>query len=296
MRKLPPLNGLKAFEATGRHLTFRLAAEELGVTHGAVAQQVRGLESFLGVELFERQARGLALTDAGRKYLPPIRRAFVLMEDASSDLQPGPTVIAISATPSFATKWLVPRLGEFSTVYPDIRLRLDASNTLANFQSDGIDIAIRLAQPPFPSGLVATQLLSSELIAVCHPRFLEGADAILTVEDLALHTLLQDTHGLWPTFLEQAFVGAPVPNMRTMNFSQTSLAIDAAIAGQGLALTSPALVEADLHSGRLCEPLPLRITTAEAYYVVHPRRPRNRALVEAVTEWLVSNKPTGSSV
>lgn len=290
MRKLPPLNGLKAFEVCGRHLNFRLAAEELGVTQGAVAQQIRGLESRLGVDLFERQARGLALSDAGRQYLPPIRRAFDLIEEASVDLKPSTAVIAISTTPSFATKWLVPRLADFSESYPDIQLRIDASNALANFQTDGVDIAIRLTRPPFPSGLIATYLQPSELIAVCHPRLLETESAPWSLEQLSQHTLLQDTHGQWPLYIEKAFSGIEAPPMRTMNFSQTSLTIDAAIEGQGVALTSRALVEQDLHAGHLSQPINYSIKTGDDYYVVRPTHHRNQALADAISEWLVSNK------
>ncbi len=289
MRKLPSLNGLKAFEACGRHLNFRLAAEELNVTQGAVAQQIRGLESILGVQLFERLPRGLALNDAGRQFLPPIRRAFDLMEDACTEIKPGPVVAAISTTPSFATKWLVPRLGEFAEACPAIQLRLDASNKLANFQSDGVDIAIRLAKPPFPSGLVATFLQASELVAVCHPQFRPEPNTPWSLEDFSHQTLLQDTHGHWPLFLEQAFGGADIPSMRTMNFSQTSLAIDAAIAGQGVALCSRALIEKDLRLGHLCQAISFSLETDENYYIVSPNPPRNRSLVDTVTQWLVAS-------
>lgn len=286
MRNTPPLNSLKAFEASGRHLNFRLAAEELGVTQGAVAQQVRALENLLNIRLFDRHARGLALTDEGRRYLSPVRRAFDMIAEATENLLPGEAVVTISATPSFATRWLVPRLGEFSRQFPDIRIRLDASNALANFQTDGVDIAIRQGQPPFGPGLVATLLFDADLIVVCHPDLAIGPNAIAAPADLKHHVLLEDTHGKWPLFLEATLGDLPVSDMKTMNFSQTSLAIDAAIAGQGVALTNRVLVEEDLSKVRLCQPFEYSLPTDEGYYVVAPRVPRNAALVDCVRGWL----------
>ena len=287
MRDMPPLNSLKAFEASGRQLNFRLAAEELGVTQGAVAQHVRALEALLKAKLFERHARGLTLTDEGRRYLPPIRRAFDMIAEATTNLAPHDTVVTISSTPSFATKWLVPRLGAFAEDNPNIRVRIDASNALANFQTDGVDIAIRQGKPPFGPGLVAEPLFASELVAVCHPDLATGPHSISSPEDLRHHVLLEDTHGLWPLFLEKALGGKQFPDSKTTNFSQTSLAIDAAIARQGVALTNRAFVEADLEANRLCQPFPFSTTAEEGYYVVAPREPRNPGIVAIMRRWLI---------
>ena len=288
MRNMPPLNALKAFEAAGRHLNFRLAAEELGVTQGAVAQHVRALESLLGVKLFQRLARGLALTDAGRRYLPPIGRAFDMIAEASDTLAPREAVATISSTPSFATKWLVPRLGDFARDHPEIRLRLDASNALSNFQSDGVDIAIRQGNPPFGPGLLAEQLFPSDLIAVCHPLLQEGPNPMRSPQDLQNHVLLEDTHGQWPLFLEKLLDGKPLTDIKTIKFSQTSLAIDAAIARQGVALAHPAFVEEDLKAQRLCQPFAFSTAMANGHYVVSPREPRNAAVVATLRKWLLA--------
>nr|WP_321254282.1 transcriptional regulator GcvA [uncultured Ruegeria sp.] len=290
MRKLPPLNSLKAFEASGRHLNFRLAAEELGVTQGAVAQQVRGLEELLKIKLFERHARGLALTDEGRKYLPPIRRAFDMMAEATDNLSPQGAVVTISSTPSFATRWLVPKLGALGQDHPEIRVRLDASNTLANFQTDGVDIAIRQGKPPFGPGLVSESLFAGELIAVCHPDLANGSNPIRTPEDLLSHVLLEDTHGQWPLFLEAALGGLPVSDLKTMAFSQTAMAIDAAIARQGVTLANREFVEGDLQANRLCQPFTFSMTTEEGYFVVAPRAPRKPKLVATVRDWLIEQR------
>ncbi|WP_170513644.1 transcriptional regulator GcvA [Ruegeria atlantica] len=295
MRNLPPLNALKAFEASGRHLNFGRAADELGVTQGAVAQQVRSLEEILQIKLFHRQARGLSLTDEGRAYLAPIRRAFDMMAEATENLSPQDVVATISSTPSFATRWLVPRLGYFAQDHPDIRLRLDASNTLANFQTDGVDIAIRQGKPPFGPGLVSVPLFSAELIAVCHPDLASGHSPIQSPADLINHVLLEDTHGQWPLFLEAALGEVPVSGLKTMAFSQTSLAIDAAIAGQGIALANREFVAGDLEAGRLCQPVSFATPVQEGYHVVTQRTPRQARVAEAVRNWLIKQVQEASS-
>lgn len=288
MTRLPPLNALKAFEASGRHLNFRLAAEELGVTQGAVAQQVRGLEATLGVKLFERRPRGLALTEAGRSYLAPLRRAFAMIAEATEELRPQQAVLTLSVTPSFATRWLVPRLGDFAAANPDLRVRVDASQRLANFRDDGIDIAVRQGAPPFGPGLVAELLFPLAFYPVCSPSLLTGARPLRGPEDLAHHVLLHDAHGLWPLFLETLFAGREAPKPRAMNFSQTSLALDAAVAGQGIALASDPFIGDELAAGRLCRPFEHAITGDLGFFVVAPRKPRQPETVRRMWDWLVA--------
>lgn len=147
--RLPPLNALRAFEVSARHLNFRIAAEELGVTQGAVAQHVRGLEADLGLKLFDRMPRALAITDQGRRYASQLRRAFELMTEATAALRPEPLRLTISVTPTFAAKWLIPRLPAFTSQHPDIELRIVASDSLSTFQGDGVDIAVRYGRPPW---------------------------------------------------------------------------------------------------------------------------------------------------
>lgn len=290
MKNLPPLNALRAFEAAGRHLTFRRAADELSVTQGAVAQQVRGLEERLKVKLFHREARGLALTDDGRRYLNPIGRAFRLIAEATEELMSSEAVVTISTTPSFAARWLAPRLGSLAQAHPELRVRLDATDRLATFHDDGVDIAIRLAREPFASTLNATPLFGSELIAVCHPGLADGtlspSSPIETADDLAKHTLLEDAHGAWPLFWEVAFPDRSPPAHRSMRFSQSSLAIEAALAGQGVALSPRAFVETDLAAGRLRQAVPETLAASETYFVVSPKSPRRPSIVDDVRRWL----------
>ncbi len=272
---------MRAFEASARHLNFRLAAEEIGVTQGAVAQQVRGLEARLGTALFERQPRGLLLTEAGRRFHAPLRRAFRLIDEAVNDLT-DQRQITISVTPSFASKWLVPRLNDFVTRHPDISVQVDARERLADFQSDGIDIAVRQSRSPVARGLQATPLFSTEFVVVGSPNL---ASQISGPDDLMQHVLLSDSHGLWPLFLERAGVeGRP----RMMSFSQTSLAIDAAVAGQGFALANAPLVSAELASGRLVQPLSEVLVDDLSFFIVTPQKPRQPELVKQMREWLLS--------
>jgi LysR family transcriptional regulator, glycine cleavage system transcriptional activator len=164
--RTPNLNALRMFDAAARHLNFRLAAEELNLTQGAVAQQVRRLEADLGFKFFHRKARGLALTDTGRSYHTSIRRAISIIEDATQKLQPESHQIRLSIMPSLASKWLVPRLTSFTEQHSEINLEIVASEELANFKSDGINLAIRLGHPPFSNELNMEFLAPLELSAV----------------------------------------------------------------------------------------------------------------------------------
>lgn len=152
---LPPLNGLRAFEAAGRTLNFRAAAEKLGVTQGAVAQQVRGLEDRLGIRLFERHSKGLAFTAEGRGYHGQVALAFSILRDATAALQAEPSRVVISVTPSFASKWLIPNLPDFTERHPAIDLRVLATEAMSRFRTDGVDLAVRQGVPPFGASLEA---------------------------------------------------------------------------------------------------------------------------------------------
>lgn len=277
---LPPLNGLRAFELSARHLSFRLAAEELGVTQGAVAQQVRGLERYLGLQLFSRQNRALALTDVGRSYATNLRRAFDVITEATEVLRPEPTHLTISVTPTFATKWLIPRLPDFTDTHPEIDLRIVASDRISNFQTDAVDLAVRQGRPPFGPGLTTEILSAAVTIAVARP-----AVAATLVRGLAGATLLHDSHDLWPQFLTHVGThGAEVKNLR---FNQTSLALEAAIAGQGVTLASRFIVAEDIAAGRLKQVFEVELHTGADFYLVAPRKPKNPASVEIVRVWLL---------
>ncbi|WP_062225897.1 LysR substrate-binding domain-containing protein [Aureimonas frigidaquae] len=292
--RLPPLNALRAFEASSRHLNFRLAAKELGVTQGAVAQHVRKLEAELGLRLFDRLPRSLALTVPGRSYAAQLRRAFELMHEATVALRPEPDRVTISVTPTFASKWLLPRLPQFGQAHPDIELRILATESLSNFQSDGADIAVRQGQPPFGPGLSADLLFEQEVIAVCSPALLPAGDPFLPIHSLDAATFLNDAHDLWPEFFDRVLARHVPASARQLRFSQTSLAIDAAAAGQGLAVASRFLVEGELTSRRLVQALPGAMRGTMDAHVVTLRKPRNPRATAHVRQWLLSYRPQGA--
>jgi LysR family glycine cleavage system transcriptional activator len=286
--RLPPLNGLRAFEVAARHLNFRAAAEELGVTQAAVAQQVRGLEKELNLALFERLPRRLALTEAGRGYAENIRRAFELISDATATLRPEPLRLTISVTPTFASKWLIPRLPDFLAAHPNLDMRILASERVANFQSDDVDIAVRLARPPFPASLEADLLFEQELVAVCSPTLMP-ATGRLAPAGLSRFVLLHDTHNQWPEFIATIAGARPVVTSKGVRFNQTSHAIEAALAGQGIALASGVFVNEDIAAGRLVPAFRETMRAQADFYVVSLRKPRQAQSVAKVRAWLLQH-------
>lgn len=284
--RLPTLNGLRAFEVAARHLNFRAAADELGVTQAAVAQQVRGLEAQLGLKLFERLPRALMLTEAGRSYADDIRRAFELIAEATGKLRPEPLRLTISVTPTFASRWLIPRLPDFLAAHPDLDMRILASERVSNFQTDAVDIAVRLARPPFATGLQADLLFEQQLVAVCSPAVMP-VDGKLSSADLARFVLLHDTHNQWPDFVGTMLGAAPPVTSKSVSFNQTSHAIEAALAGQGIALASSIFVSDDIAAGRLVPAFGQTMRAALDFYVVSERRPKHAQSVAKVREWLL---------
>lgn len=231
--RLPNLNALRMFDAAARHLNFARAAQELHLTQGAVAQQVRRLEADLGHQLFHRHARGLTLTDTGRAYHQPVAQALALIRNATNQLAPAMQRVTLSVPPSFAAKWLVPRLPAFEAAHPEIDLRVVAEEALTDLKRDGIDIAIRQGARPQESGVHVAMLSPLDLVAIA------GSDTALTLgecpdlRDLSRQTLIQDGHRHWDQLLRQAGLTA---TGRMLQFNQTALAMDAALNGQGIAL------------------------------------------------------------
>ncbi|WP_369987024.1 LysR substrate-binding domain-containing protein [Pseudomonas xanthosomatis] len=283
---LPSLNALRMFEVVARHLNFRLAAEELGVTQAAVAQQIRGLEASLGIRLFERLPRGLGLTDAGRAYSTSVRAALAMIDEATRLLRPAPAHFTVSVTPTFASKWLIPRLGDFAEANPGIDLRLLASDRLSHFHTDAVDLAVRYGQPPFGPGLNVELLMEQRVVAVASPGLLAGKGQPGSFEALQGFVALHDAHDYWPAFTAALFPGHPPPTARNLRFNQTALAIEAALAGQGITLASQAFVAADLAAARLVQVFELQLRLDKAFYLVWPRNPRQGDELQVVKNWL----------
>ncbi|MEP2714938.1 LysR substrate-binding domain-containing protein [Pseudophaeobacter sp.] len=286
MDVLPPLNALRAFDAAGRHLNFTLAAQEMGLTQGAVAQQVRLLEAHLGLQLFDRQPKGLAFTGPGRGYHAAVAAGFEGLRAATRVLRPEPGKVLVSVTPAFAAKWLIPNLPSFSQAHPEIDLRVMATEKLSSFHSEGINLAIRQGQPPFGAALEATCLFRQEVIAVASPR-LTGVEGMPVLRSqLSALPKLHDGHDLWPQFLAQ--LGVEDQCSHGLRLNQVALAIDAAISGQGVALVSRFLVARDLEAGTLVQIATEVLEGGKDFYLLaEPRKKRSKA-VEAVRQWLIA--------
>jgi DNA-binding transcriptional LysR family regulator len=286
-RKLPPLNALRAFEVSGRRLSFRAAADELGVTQGAVAQQVRALEDHLGLPLFHRLARGLALTPQGSAYHFDITRAFDTLAEATGRLALKPGRVTISVTPTVATRILIPRLTELRDALPGVELRTIADEDLPDFDRDGVDIAIGLASPPIPPALEARLLIRQEIIAVASPRLVDGLSLPLDEAQIRTLPLLHHCQDHWPRFLDTR---APLPGAQ---FNLTTLALDAAIAGQGVVVAGRAFVAAELADGRLVQVMERTLRVEPDYWIVRRRGSPPGAASDAVWAWCVERLSTG---
>ncbi len=295
-RRLPPLNALRAFEAAARHLSFTRAAGELHVTQAAVSHQVKALEEHLGRKLFRRLNRALLLTDDGQAYLPSISRAFTLLNDATNDLltkqAPGP--LTVSALPSFAARWLVPRLGRFRQIRPDIDLRIDPSAELSDFAGGDVDVGIRYGRGKYP-GMRADWLMTEDIFPVCSPALLEGPHPLRDPRDLQHQVLLHDDgHGDWRTWLLAAGVDRVDP-ARGPIFTDSSMLIQAAMAAQGVALARGVLAADELAAGRLVRPFTLSLSTEYAYYLVCPVNTAEQPKIAAFRDWLLGETKRESS-
>ncbi len=282
----PPLNALRAFEAAGRHLNFRAAADELAVTQGAISQHVRGLEKALGVRLFERHARGVAFTSPGHAYHQEVGAAFRALREATAILQPESSRVTISVTPTFASRWLIPNLAGFTASHPHIDLRVLSTERTLSFQHDGIDLAVRQGNPPFGAQLDTDLLFSQSIIAVATPELVAGRPLPLTAVDIDDLPRLHDSHSLWPSFLKQTLNVAGIHPGRNLHFSQTSLSVEAALASQGVALVSRFLVERELESGRLIQVIESAYSGNGDFYLLSKRTSDARS-VKVVRQWLL---------
>lgn len=285
MSRLPPLNGLRAFDMAGRFLNFRAAADELGVTQGAVAQQVRQLETHLGVPLFERLPKGLAFTSVGRSYHVNVAAAFEALRGATDQLKPEPGKVLVSVTPTFAAKWLIPNLPDFSARHPDIDLRILATEKVSSFHGDGIDLAVRQGKPPFGASLDAHLLFRQEVIAVAAPSLVYGHTLPVSPQAMSSMPKLHDSHDLWPEFL--GLLRIEDRGGRGLRLSQTSLAVDAALFGQGVALVSRFLVAAEIKAKRLVQITPQTLSGEQEFYLLATRKSKLNPAINAVVVWFL---------
>ncbi|MFL5309480.1 MAG: transcriptional regulator GcvA [Myxococcales bacterium] len=283
--ELPSLNALRAFEAAARHLSLTLAGRELHVTQSAVSHQVQNLEDELGVELFRRLPRSLRLTPAGETLAAAAREAFGRIEEAARAVDRRPARLCVSVLPSFAARWLLPRLKRFRGTWPRLELRIHASREPCDFARDGVDVAIRYGRGGF-RGLRSEELFSEEIFPVCSPR---TARSLRSPADLRRHVLLHDevraAHGGWAEWLRAAGA-AGIDAHRGTIFSDAHLMLQAAADGQGVALARSALAAGDLAVGRLVRPFECAVAARYRYYLVYPPAHAQRPEVRAFRDFL----------
>lgn len=293
LRQLCSLNALHVFEAVARHLSFQQAAAELDVTATAVSHQIKLLETELGVMLFRRRPRPLTLTTAGQELFPAVQKSLDTLAAAIADLKQvnNPTDLTVSVTNVFAAKWLVPRLPDFQKQYLDIDIRLQTSNAVVDLQTRTVDLAIRYGYGNYP-GLEVRQLMKDEFVPVCSPRLLSNQHPLKTPEDLAHHPLI---HCEWVNY------GADAPSWQNwlaaskietiaseggLKFDEESLAIQAAISGQGVALCSSIHVYDDVAMGFLIKPFD-RVLPGLTYAAVFLQKHPKKASILKFVAWLI---------
>ena len=301
MSRLPPLNALRAFEAAARHLSFAKAAEELNVTPAAVSHQIKALEEILGTKLFRRAKRAIWLTEAGQACLPDLREGFERLAAGIERLRglESSGILTVSTPPSFAGKWLVPRLDRFRAGHPEIEIRVDANPQLVDFARDDVDVGVRFGLGDYP-GLGSTLLLSEAFFPVCSPALLEGEHPLRHPEDLCWHTLLHEDQsfgeGTYPDW-RMWLLAAGFPELYSSKgprFSASELVTQAALDGQGVALGRRVLVAGDLEAGRLVQPFAMTYPVSFAYYLVSAKNAAERPKVAAFRDWMLretGNRP-----
>src|SRR5580698_9453226 len=295
--RLPSLNGLRAFEAAARHLSFTVAASELNVTQTAISHQIRRLEEELGIRLFVRQNRALALTPEARDYLPGVRAAFNDLRLATDRLlrKNDGHVLTVSTLASLAAKWLLPRLSTFQEAHPGIDVRITTSTGLVDFNTGDVDAAIRYGRGHW-AGIRAEWLMADELFPVCSPALLAGDKPLRCPQDLADHTFLHTSGGYdddWRLWLTAAGLPSNISKHAGVSFDLIFLTVQAAIDGHGVAMGRTSYVADDIAKGRLVVPFKITLPADAGFYLVSPEARADPPKLRAFRQWLnasVQNK------
>jgi LysR family glycine cleavage system transcriptional activator len=288
MRRLPPLNALRAFEAAARHLSFTRAANELHVTQAAVSHQIRALEERFGQKLFRRVGRNLFLTDVAQGYLAEIRSAFDRIDEATRRLEARDRagVLNASVLPSFAAMWLLPRLGRFRAAHPEIDVRLSADSETVDFARSDFDVGIRTGRGRW-AGLRADLILTERLTVVASPE-LALSVPLREPRDLAKVTLLHDEpRERWALWFRRVGI-TDIDAWRGPGFSHSNMVIQAALAGQGVAVVGETLTADEIKAGRLVRLFDETIPTDYSYYLVCPEAAAERPKIAAFRSWLLT--------
>jgi len=284
---LPSLNALKAFESAARLSSFTLAARELNVTQGAVSRQVKQLETDLQVILFYRRHRSLALTNQGTLLLQPLTKAFDMMTGVVEKLKKQQQDLSLKVHPTFAVRWLIPRLHRFQTLYPDIQVRLTIVGINVSFSRENFDAGITYMGEDRP-GVYRKKILEERLIPVCSPKLLKVSHPLEKVEDLKHHMLLHNNPDLreWKTWVRQ--MGVRLSFEQGQVFEVDDAALQAATAGLGVALGDLFLIKDELISGRLVAPFGYIPAKTGFYYFSRPNFNDKSQAVKALQDWIVN--------
>ncbi len=290
LRRVPPMAALRAFVAVAQAKSFTAAAKDLHLTQAAVSYQIRQLETELGLKLFVRGRKGLQLTDAAQAYLPVVRAALLALADATASIKSSGRfgLLRVSTSQSLAPRWLVARIRRYKDRFPNQDIRIDATDTLVDFSIADVDLAVRYAQSVDP-GLYSEILASDRVFPVCSPDFLQQQVPLSRADELLRHTLLHDQMSdvTWSDWFAAAGArGGEVSN--AVYLSHSGLAVDAALAGQGVALGRTLLVADDLEAGRLICPYPFCVASNYAYFAVCPRTVEANEKVRAFRDWLLA--------
>lgn len=287
-KRLPPLNSLKAFESAARNLSFTKAADELFVTQAAISHQIKSLESYLSIKLFHRRNRALLLTEEGQSYFQDLRDIFQNMQEATDRLVAlgSKGAITIATPPSFAAKWLVPKLHEFSSSYSDIDVRIKAVDSDEGFLDDSVDIAVYYGRGNW-HGLKSVKLLTEFLTPMCSPLLVQRGKPLSSLKDLESHTLLHDnTRRAWKTWLQHFNINHINVNHGPI-FSHTMLVLQAASNGQGIALSDTVLAKPEIESGRLICPFSEKIESVNAHYLVCKESQAEISKIKVFSDWML---------
>ncbi len=288
-RRLPPLNALKAFEAAARHLSFTRAADELFVTQAAVSHQIKALEDFLSLKLFIRRNRTLLLTEEGQAYFLELKDIFKNLQDATERLlaRGSKGAITVATPPSFASQWLVPRISQFSQLFPDIDVRLKAIDFDEGFLTDDIDVAIYYGRGRW-NGIQADKLHTEFLTPLCSPSLFQGSKPLKTLSDLKHHVLLHDSsRAIWKMWLQHFKVAGVNVNQGPV-FSHSMMVNQAAALGQGIALGNSVLAKPELDAGRLIMPFEEKLESRDAYYLVCHEGQAEMGKISAFRDWVMN--------
>ena len=291
--RLPSLNALRAFDAAAHHLSFTLAAQKLNVTQGAISRQIKKLEDELEVTLFHRQHKKLKLTDKGIILASPLTQAFNIIANTVEKLKKQPQDLSLKVHPTFAIRWLIPKLHHFQTLHPDIQIRLTTSSQNVDFKHENFDAGITHLGEEI-SGMIREKILTEQLIPVCSPKLFKNGHPIKKPEDLKYHTLLHNNPNLkeWHTWAVQAGV-SELSIERGQVFEVDDAALQAASSGLGVALGDLFLIKDELNDERLIAPLGFRPMKTGNYYFSRPSGNQDVKNVSAFREWLIQtlNKP-----